>query len=239
MRVDLPTCIRYRCIVTHAFLFMTATTTLATHSLYRTALFWALFGVAYNLVEGLVCVALGVNDEALTLFGFGVDSFIEAISASAIVHLVWRLRTQPGAARDRFESFALRVTGLCFYLLAGSLVAGAAITAWRGGEPHSTVAGVVIAVISIAVMWAMLAAKLRVGQALQSDAMIADAQCTRVCIYMSVTLLIASGLYELTGLGYIDSLGSVVLAWFSYREGVEAFDKAAGRGGCGCHHHAC
>ena len=35
------------------------------------------FTIAYNLLEGLVSVYFGAQDEALTLFGFGVDSFIE------------------------------------------------------------------------------------------------------------------------------------------------------------------
>lgn len=51
---------------------------------------------------------------------------------------------------------------------------------------------------------------------------------------MSLVLLAASGLYELTRIGYVDSGGALAIAWFSYREGMEALDKAAGRD---CGHH--
>jgi divalent metal cation (Fe/Co/Zn/Cd) transporter len=150
--------------------------------------------------------------------------------------MVWRIRRAENPDHDRFESWALRITGVCFYALALILAVGGGINLWRGTQPSSTLAGVVIAIISISVMWAMLAAKLRIGRALHSDAMVADAHCTQVCIYMSVVLLIASLLYETTGIGYVDALGSLALAWFSYLEGAEAFEKAAGRHHCGCEH---
>ena len=46
----------------------------------------AIFTIGYNLVEGLVSMALGGTDETLALFGFGVDSFIEVISAVGVWH---------------------------------------------------------------------------------------------------------------------------------------------------------
>jgi hypothetical protein len=48
-----------------------------------------------------------------------------------------------------------------------------------------------------------------------------------------VILLAASLCYEITGLGGIDSLGSVIIAWLSYKEGREAFEKAGGAE-CNC-----
>jgi divalent metal cation (Fe/Co/Zn/Cd) transporter len=208
----------------------------AERSLYNAALLWALFGVIYNIMEGIVSVGFGIDDDTLTLFGFGIDSFIEAISAVGIAHMVWRIRTSPQVERDRFEAVALKITGTCFYLLAVALLVGGGINLWRGTKPETTLPGVVIAVISISIMWAMLSAKIRIGNALHSNAMLADAHCTQVCIYMSVVLLLASAFYELTGIGSIDAFGSIALAWFSYREGVEAFEKAAGNHHCGCDH---
>jgi hypothetical protein len=49
---------------------------------------------------------------------------------------------------------------------------------------------------------------------------------------MSVILLVSSGLYELTNLPYIDAAGTLGLAWFSYNEGSECFEKAAGHDHC-------
>ncbi len=53
----------------------TLTNTIA-QPLYRTALGLAVLTIVYNLLEGIVSTYLGYEDESLTLFGFGLDSFI-------------------------------------------------------------------------------------------------------------------------------------------------------------------
>ena len=53
---------------------------------------------------------------------------------------------------------------------------------------------------------------------------------------MSCILLASSGIYELTGFAYADALGTLGLAWFSYKEGKECFEKAASNKHCGCDH---
>ena len=82
------------------------------------------------------------------------------------------------------------------------------------------------------------AGKRKVGRELNSMPILADANCTLVCIYMSVVLLIASLVYELTGFGFVDSLGAIGLIYFSYNEGKEAFEKAAGME-CSCEDEEC
>lgn len=83
-------------------------------------------------------------------------------------------------------------------------------------------------------MWALIHYKLKVGRQLKSDAILADANCTKVCIYLSVILFLSSLGYELTGIGGIDSIGAIFIAAFSFREGREAFQKAKGDMTCGC-----
>jgi len=105
-----------------------------------------------------------------------------------------------------------------------------------GHRPETTLPGLVISAISIAVMRALVAAKRRVGRALESAPILADANCTMVCIYMSVVLLAASLIYQLTGFGFVHSLGALGLIFVSYNEGRESFEKAAGMEACGCEH---
>jgi divalent metal cation (Fe/Co/Zn/Cd) transporter len=68
--------------------------------------------------------------------------------------------------------------------------------------------------------------KVQVGKQLNSKAILADANCTKACLYLSIVLLVASSGYELTGVGGIDSAGAVLIAVFSFREGRESFEKA-------------
>ena len=206
-----------------------------TNRLWTAALALAGFTILYNLVEGIFATRFGGAQEELALFGFGLDSFIELISGAGIMMMVLRIWRHPGQPRGNFEQAALRVTGWGFYVLTGILVAGAVASLLTGHKPQPSLAGTVISLISIAVMWALVAGKRHVGKVLGSAAILADANCTLVCIYMSVVLLASSLLYSLTGFGWADALGSVGLAWFSLREGREAFETAAGMAdGCSC-----
>jgi divalent metal cation (Fe/Co/Zn/Cd) transporter len=204
-----------------------------TQHYFQYALWLGILTIVYNLVEGLVSIYFGVSDETIALFGFGVDSFIEVISGLGIVAMVLRIRRNPDTPRSTFERTALRITGTAFYLLTLSLGAMAVVNLLNGHKPETTIAGVIISAISILTMWALVAAKRHVGRRLNSAPILADANCTLVCIYMSVILLIASLIYELTGLGFVDSLGALGLMYFSFKEGREAFEKAAGME-CGC-----
>src|SRR5689334_15499025 len=153
---------------------------------YQYALWLAFFTIFYNAVEGLVSVYLGLQDEVLTLFGFGVDSFIEVISGIGIMAMVLRIRQHPDTPRGQFERTALRVTGWSFYLLAAGLLVNSVYNIFTGHKPENTLSGTIISLISIAIMWALVTGKRRVGGALNSEPILADANCTMVCIYMSV-----------------------------------------------------
>lgn len=192
------------------------------------ALWLALFTIFYNLAEGLVSIFFGISDEALTLFGFGVDSFIEVMSGIGILAMVLRIRQHPDTPRSQFEKTALRVTGTSFYLLVAGLAITAVYNIFTGHKPEATLAGLVISMISIAMMWLLVVGKRKVGHKLDSQPILSDANCTMVCIYMSLVLLASSLIYELTGFGFIDSIGALGLIYFSYSEGKEAFEKAAG-----------
>lgn len=206
--------------------------------LYREALLLAWITILYNLGEGVVSVFFGIADETITLLGFGVDSFVEVISGVGIWHMVRRIRGNGGRDPDRFERTALRITGTAFYLLALGLLATAAVNLYLDRAPETTFWGVIIALVSISGMWLLIHFKTRVGRALGSDAILADAACSRACMHFSLVLLLASAAYELTGIGGIDSLGAVAIGALAMREGREAFEKARGKACCSndtCH----
>lgn len=200
---------------------------------YRTAALLALITIGYNIVEGVVSVGLGAADETLSLFGFGLDSFVEVISGLGIWHMVRRLRRGEEERRDAFERRALRITGGAFYLLSAGLTVTASLSIYNGHRPETTVWGIVVSLVSISFMALLIRHKTRVGKALNSPAILADAACSRACLLLSAVLLASSVGYELTGIGYLDSLGSLAIAWLSFREGREAFGKADGVA-CGC-----
>lgn len=193
----------------------------------------ALVTIFYNIVEGLVSVFFGMEDKTITLFGFGADSFVEVISGLGIWHMVRRMRQNGSEAVDSFEHAALKVTGIAFYILTAGLIITSAVGLYQEHKPDTTFWGIVISLISILSMWVLIHFKLKVGRGLQSQAILADAACTKVCVQLSIVLLLASAGYELTHIGWFDSVGALIIAILSFREGREAFEKAKGKA-CGC-----
>lgn len=206
---------------------------------WNRALSLAVITVFYNIVEGLVSVYFGIEDESLSLFGFGIDSFIEVLSGIGVWHMIVRIRKNHPQDRDAFEKRALQITGLSFYILTAGLLVTVAHNIYTGHQPQTTIWGIIISLISILTMVALTASKLKVGHRLNSQAIIADAHCTKTCVHLSIVLLLSSLLSELFKIGYFDSLGALGIAWLAFKEGSESMEKAKGKACCSCTGKSC
>ena len=206
------------------------------NKLYKFAFWLAIFTIIYNIIEGIIATYFGFTDESLALFGFGIDSFIEVISGIGIVSMIIRITQNPDSNRDNFERTALKITGFAFYALVAGLLVTSIYNIWSGHKPETTFWGIIISIVSIAAMWFLIIGKVKVGKQLDSPAILADAECTKVCIYMSVILLVSSVIYLLTNFAYIDSIGTIGLAYLSFKEGKECFEKATSDKIC-CEHN--
>jgi divalent metal cation (Fe/Co/Zn/Cd) transporter len=200
--------------------------------LHSTANLLAIITILYNFIEGIISMWLGAADETLVLFGFGVDSFIEVFSAVGVWHMIRRIRANGGETRDEIERRALRITGASFYLLAAGLTLTALVNFFQHHKPETTYWGIVVSLVSISCMWFLIHYKTKVGKALDSAAILADAACSRACVYLSLVLLAASLGYEITGIASLDAIGALFIAWLAWKEGREAFGKAKGLSCC-------
>jgi len=192
--------------------------------------FWlSMITIFYNALEGIISTYYGLHDETLALFGFGIDSFVEVLSGIGIAHMVYRMQRDPNVQRDRFEKQALQLTGFSFYFLAVGMILTSGLTIWAGEQPQTTMVGVIVALVSIVSMFFLVKYKLKAGRKLNSQPIISDANCTKTCLYLSVLLLVSSGLYELFRIPYVDAIGALGISWFAFKEGREAFEKAKGK----------
>ena len=105
------------------------------NKLYRTANILALITIFYNILEGLFSVGFGMADEAFTLFGFGLDSFVEVISGIGVWHMIRRIRRAGDGSPDAFEQRALKITGTAFYILAIGLIITGLLNLILGTNP--------------------------------------------------------------------------------------------------------
>lgn len=159
---------------------------------YNKAFLLSIFTILYNIAEGVVSMVLGYSDETLALFGFGADSFIEVMSGIGIAVMIFRIRRNPESSKSKFEIRALMTTGFAFYLLSAGLLAGIVLNIVSHHKPVTTLWGVIISIISIGMMTWLMNSKKRFGKQLDSGPIIADANCTKVCIYVSRTAFIKS-----------------------------------------------
>ncbi len=204
-----------------------------TAHLLKVAFVLSMITIFYNMLEGVVSTYFGLSDDTLALFGFGIDSFVEVLSGIGIAHMIYRMRSHPVQERDQFEKQALQLTGFSFYLLAVGMVITSFLTIYTGEQPVTTLAGIIVALVSIVTMYFLVQKKMEVGKALDSQPILADANCTKTCLYLSVLVLVSSVLYEVFHLPYVDAVGALGVGWFAFREGRESFEKAKGKS-CGC-----
>jgi divalent metal cation (Fe/Co/Zn/Cd) transporter len=200
-------------------------------ALHRRALWLEYVTVGWNVIEAVVAIAAGIIAGSVVLVGFGVDSAIEVISA---VGLVWRLRKAgphaPVGEESEAEKRALYVVAATFFLLAAYIAFDAISALIQREEPLTSPAGIVLSVLSLAVMPVLAYAKNRTGREMGSSALVADSKETWVCSYLSLALLVGVGAFALFGWWWADAVGALamlpVILWQGWETLAEAREPA-------------
>ena len=195
--------------------------------LQRRGTFLEWFTVTWNLLEAAVALTAGVVAGSVALIGFGIDSGIEVVAASA---LLWRFRTAGAHATEKehgvAERRALYIVSATFFALA-SYIAFEAVTALVSKEePDTSAVGVVLAFASLVVMPTLAYAKQKTGRALGSRALEADAAETWVCAYLSLALLAGVGLNAAFGWWWADPVGALAMLPVILWQGWETLEGA-------------
>lgn len=183
--------------------------------------------IAWNVAECVIALAAGGLAGSIALIGFGFDSAIE-VTASLVA--LWRLGHDPDPARrETAERRALAWIGICFLLLAGYVAYEAATALQAGRAPEESVAGIVLAALSLVVMPLLAWAKRRVASRLGSGALEAETRQTEICAWLSAILLAGLGLNAWLGWWWADPVAGLLMVPLIAREGWEA---ARGRTCC-------
>jgi cation diffusion facilitator family transporter len=199
--------------------------------LHRRSLLLEWFTVAWNVVEALVAIGVGIVVGSVALVGFGVDSGIEVISAIA---LLWRLRKAgPHASAEEHgmaERKALYLVAATFFLLAAYILYEATGALLSGEGPESSTVALVISVAAILIMPTLAYLKGRTGRELGSRALVADSVETWVCAYLSLALLAAVGLNAAFGWWWADAVGALAMLPVILWQGWETLEEAREEG---------
>lgn len=175
--------------------------------------------LAYNTLEGVIAISAGVAAGSVALVGFGIDSGIELAASAAAL---WRLNADADLARRAaVERASHRVIGALFMILAIYIAIDAATAFWHRDAPGESPVGIALAAASVLVMPLLARAKRRVGVALRSRALTAEAAQTALCTWLSAILLAGLGLNAWLGWWWADPLAALAMVPIIAREGVE------------------
>lgn len=177
--------------------------------------------VAWNSVEVLVTVALGVASGSLALVAFGLDSLVE-VFASLVV--VWQL---DGAEADRRERRALRLVAVAFGVLAAYLVVAGVRQIVAGDEPGESPAGIVFLGVTAVVMFGLARWKRRVGTALASAPFRAEASITFLDGCLASSILAALVVNAAFDWWWADPLAAGVIGVVAAHSARRAWAEAA------------
>eukprot|EP00483_Globobulimina_turgida_P012284 UN12306 len=182
--------------------------------------------VVWNVIEGAVSIYFGYTGNDISLFAFGIDSWIEVLSASLVLyHMIFSSlpkmkvkthATTPLKNSTKNESILFSLeTERKLTLFIGFLLIIFCLFACVGGifrlvegiPPSSTKWGIIIGAICIVAMFIMYYYKTKASVILNSSTLASDAACSFGCIKLSTVLLIGSVLYEISSkLWWIDAV---------------------------------
>jgi divalent metal cation (Fe/Co/Zn/Cd) transporter len=186
------------------------------------ALQLAYFTVAWNVVEGLVAIWAAIAAGSDALMGFGLDSGVESLSGLV---LIWRLTIErkDTARAEEVEKRALKLIGLTFFALAAFVGYQSVTTLLNGERPETSWVGIAVTILSLIVMPILARSKERVGEAMDSRAVLADSAETWACVYLSAVVLGGLALNAIFGWWWADPVAALAVVGFLVKEGREAF----------------
>ncbi|PSS43160.1 cation transporter [Arthrobacter woluwensis] len=173
--------------------------------------------ITYNVIEAVVALWAGGVADSSALIGFGLDSVIEVSSAVA---LSWQFSAKDP---ERREHLTLRLIALSFFALALFVTVDSIRSLLGGGEAQHSPVGIVIAVLSLAIMPVLSWLQRRAGRELGSRTAVADSHQTLLCTYLSAVLLVGLLLNSLFGWWWADAGAALIIAGIAVKEGLNAW----------------
>lgn len=176
--------------------------------------------IVYNVIEAVVAITAGTLASSTALVGFGLDSVVEVSSAAAVA---WQFSARDHAVREAREKRTLRIIAVSFFALAAYVSVDAVRALTGGGEADSSIPGIVLAALSLAIMPFLSAAQRRAGRELGSASAVADSKQTLLCTYLSAVLLLGLVANATLGWSWADSVAALAIAAVAIKEGREAW----------------
>lgn len=206
------------------------------HRMRIFALVISWISILYNGIEGGVSIGFGIDVKARALIVFGIQSFIEVLSAALVIYRFRQALHNNTNINLSLERRATLGIGILFIVLTIGTWIASAISLATHAEPDSSNPSLIISAASLFCMILIWLPKPWIAAELNSSVMHGEAACSLACIYLTIVLLVGSIIYKLWSNGWwIDSTVAIILGLFFLYQGYEMITWARDKnfnGGC-------
>jgi divalent metal cation (Fe/Co/Zn/Cd) transporter len=181
--------------------------------------------IVWMIAEGALAVVAGFRARSVLVTAFGIDSFIELLSAAV---LIWRIKNESSPRVEVIERRAAAISAALLVLLCLYIAVSAAVGIARNIGPEETTLGLAVAASALLLMPLLAAWKRHINVELQSAALRADIAETSACGYMAAIVVAGVLLNRFLHIWWIEYAASLVLLLWIGHEAKEAFEAARG-----------
>jgi len=180
------------------------------------ALFYEYLTIAWNILEGIVCIAIGFLSGSVALLAYGLESGIEVFASGVVV---WDLQ---GKEKKR-EKIALKCIGFAYFLVSIYISVDALTSLFMHKHPVASLPGIIFVILTIAVMFTLGIIKKNIGRKIGSQTVIADAKFTLIDGGLAGAVLVGLLLNAVFGWWWADQIMALFLAIVALSEGIKEF----------------
>ncbi|MEI8051469.1 MAG: cation transporter [Actinomycetes bacterium] len=182
---------------------------------------------AWNAMEVVVTVTLGIQAHSLALVAFGLDSVVEIVASTVVIR---NLRGDVDDPGDERVHRSLKHIAGAFWFLAAFLAIASVRGLVLGDHAESTPLGMAYLVIAALSMFVLAVVKRRTAEASGSETLLAESSMTFLDGCLSTGILLALVANSTLGWWWADPLAALVVAGFALSEGISHWTAAAPHG---------
>ena len=172
--------------------------------------------LAWMLIECGVSGFAAWTAHSPAVLAFGVDSFVELLSAAVVL-----LQFAPRFAISQRK--AARASGVLLFLLAFAVAAIAVLTLVLRIRPESSYAGIAITIAALIAMPVLAKLKRREARRSRNVALAADAVQSATCAYLAMIALAGLACNAAFHIPWIDSVAALAAIPILIKEGRSAW----------------
>jgi divalent metal cation (Fe/Co/Zn/Cd) transporter len=179
---------------------------------------------AWNVMEVVVTVALGVMAGSLALIAFGLDSLIEVFASSVVI---WHLGNTTPDPDDARTHRSLRLIAVAFGVLSAYLLVAGIRSLAIGDQPAASPVGVAYMAITTFVMFGLATMKHRLARAMTSEPLDREAHVTYLDSALSLGILVALVVNPVFGWWWADAAAACGVGVYAAVAGVSSWRQGA------------